>query len=75
MQYLNKDGLTSFWNKAKQAFAAKTHSHSEYASKSHTHSQYASTNHTHSEYQTAEQVNAAIESYVSSLGNAEGGSY
>lgn len=55
MQYLNKDGLTYFWNKAKQAFAAKTHSHSE--------------------YQTAEQVNAAIESYVSSLGNAEGGSY
>lgn len=65
MQYLNKDGLTYFWNKAKEAFAAKSHSHSEYASKSHT----------HSEYQTAAQVNAAIESYVSSLGNAEGGSY
>ena len=28
-----------------------------------------------SEYQTASQVNAAIESYIASLGNAEGGSY
>lgn len=30
MQYLNKDGLTYFWNKAKQAFAASSHEHSQY---------------------------------------------
>ena len=77
MKYLNSDGVSYLWAKVKDAFAAKSHTHSEYASASHTHSQYrTTTNNAFTGNITVDGSTVLTVANIDSLiGNAEGGSY